>query len=42
MKTGWLKSGSKWYYFTTSGAMQTGQVNTSGKWYTFDKNGVMK
>lgn len=24
MKTGWLKSGGKWYYLSSSGSMQTG------------------
>ncbi|WP_354670014.1 hypothetical protein [Paenibacillus sp. BSR1-1] len=42
METGWLKSGTTWYYFNTSGAMQTGKVKISGKWYTLDKNGVLK
>ena len=42
MKTGWVQTGGKWYYFNDSGVMQTGWVQTSGEWYYFDGNGVMQ
>ena len=42
MRTGWLKSGGKWYYLDPSSG--TMLANTSrkigGKTYKFDKNGV--
>lgn len=31
--TGWQKLGSKWYYFSGSGAMKSGWQMVSGKWY---------
>ena len=40
MKTGWLKLGGKWYYFTGSGAMVTGTQTIGGKTYRFDSSGV--
>jgi glucan-binding YG repeat protein len=43
MKTGWLKSGGKWYFMDReSGAMVAGVsiVDTDGKTYAFDANGV--
>jgi lysozyme len=42
MKTGWVLTGSKWYYFNDDGAMQTGWQDIKGKWYFFDSNGAMQ
>lgn len=41
MKTGWLKSGGKWYYLSSSGSMQTGWQKISSKWYYFYSSGSM-
>ncbi|WP_420490158.1 hypothetical protein [Neobacillus drentensis] len=40
MKTGWLKLGSKQYYFNSSGIMQTGWEKINGKRYYFNSSGV--
>ena len=42
MRTGWVKTGNTWYYFTKSGAMTTGWKKVSGKWYYLDQSGAMK
>ena len=41
MKTGWLKDGGKWYYFTSDGAMVAGKsMKIGGKTYNFNSSGV--
>jgi len=40
MKTGWLKTGGKWYYLSNTGAMVTGTHKTGAKTYLFDESGV--
>jgi len=40
MQTGWLKQGSTWYYFHSSGAMATGSVKIGTKTYRFNASGV--
>ncbi|MDR3597434.1 GH25 family lysozyme [Clostridium sp.] len=42
MKTGWVLTGSKWYYFNENGAMQIGWQKIDGKWYYFESSGAMK
>ena len=42
MKTGWVLTDGKWYYFNSSGAMQVGWVKINGEWYYFDNSGVMQ
>jgi len=39
-RTGWQKINTKWYYFTSSGAMVTGTQTIDGKTYHFDSSGV--
>ncbi len=41
MYTGWLNSGSNWYYMGENGAMSTGWVNDRGGWYYMDATGAM-
>ena len=41
MKTGWVLTGSKWYYFNLEGAMQIGWVKINDEWYYFNTNGEM-
>ncbi len=41
MKTGWVLTGGKWYYFNSQGAMQVGWVKINGQWYYFNSNGEM-
>ena len=41
MQTGWVKSGTKWYYMNSSGVMQTGWKDIGGKTYYFKSSGVM-
>jgi GH25 family lysozyme M1 (1,4-beta-N-acetylmuramidase) len=41
MKTGWVKSGGKWYYMNSEGKMRTGWVKSGGKWYYMDSSGAM-
>lgn len=41
-KTGWLKSGSSWFYLDPStGAMATGWVKVGGTWYYMKDSGAM-
>lgn len=45
MQTGWLKTGGKWYYLNSSGAMTTGWQKVSGKYckyYYMNASGVMQ
>jgi hypothetical protein len=42
MKTGWLQSGSKWYYLAPSGEMKTGWLLVKNKWYFLDQSGAMQ
>jgi subtilisin family serine protease len=42
MKSGWVKSGGKWYYLNHSGVMQTGWVLYNSKWYFLADSGEMK
>jgi len=39
---GWVKSGSKWYYYYEDGSMATGWKKIDSKWYYFESTGVMK
>ena len=39
MKTGWMASGSNWYYFDGSGKMVTGGRWIDGEMMYFDNNG---
>ena len=42
-QTGWVKSGSKWYYQDPgSGVMKTGWVDVSGKKYFLNSSGAMR
>ena len=41
MKTGWVLTDGKWYYFNSQGAMQVGWVKINGQWYYFNSNGEM-
>ena len=41
MKTGWVKTGGKWYYLNDLGVMQTGFVEVDGTWYFLDNSGAM-
>ena len=42
MKTGWIQSGSFWYYMNPSdGTMVTGWQSIGGKWYYFEGSGSM-
>jgi len=41
MKTGWLKSGSKWYYLSLSVGMAIGWHKINGKSYYFYGDGLM-
>ena len=42
MKTGWVQSGSFWYYMNPSdGTMVTGWQSIGGKWYYFEGSGAM-
>ncbi len=42
IKTGWVLTDNKWYYFNENGAMQTGWQKIDNKWYYFDSSGAMK
>ena len=42
MKTGWVITNNKWYYFNTSGAMQTGWQEINNEWYYLDSSGAMQ
>ena len=40
-KSGWLQSGSSWYYFKADGKMAAGEtLSIDGKNYTFNSRGV--
>ena len=39
MKTGWIRSGGKWYYLSDQGAMKTGWVKDRGSWYYMADDG---
>lgn len=38
----WVKKGSYWTYYNTSGALQKGWLLLNSKWYYFDASGIMK
>ena len=40
MIIGWLKDGTKWYYFATTGKMVTGTQTIDDIDYTFADDGV--
>ncbi len=42
MKTGWVLTDGKWYYFNSDGAMQVGWQKIDNEWYYFDNSGVMQ
>lgn len=42
MKTGWILTGGKWYYFNSQGAMKVGWVKINNQWYYFDNSGAMQ
>lgn len=42
METGWVKIGTEWYYFDSTGVRQTGWKKIDGSWYYFNPdNGKM-
>ena len=41
MATGWMNSGSNWYYLSGSGAMATGWILDGGAWYYLGDTGAM-
>ena len=42
LKTGWVSSGSSWYYMNPEdGSMVTGWKNIGGRWYYFASSGAM-
>lgn len=42
VKTGWQKSGGRWYYFNSKGKKQTGWICVQKKWYHLNGSGVMQ
>lgn len=40
-KRGWVKEGSDWYYYDTSGHVCTGWLKDNNKWYFLDSSGRM-
>jgi len=41
MQTGWVSSGGKWYYMSSSGTMQTGWIRVGGSYYYLYADGHM-
>ena len=41
-QTGWVNSGSVWYYYNTKGTKVTGWQQIGGAWYFFNSKGVMQ
>lgn len=42
MKTGWIFTDGKWYFFDDNGAMKIGWYSIQGKWYFFNNDGSMQ
>ncbi|CAM4334409.1 transglutaminase domain-containing protein [Bacillus manliponensis] len=42
VSTGWVASGGKWYYLSSSGEMQTGWLSVGNKWYYLNSSGEMQ
>ena len=41
-QTGWVKVGTKWYYFNADGSKKTGWVKDGSKWYYLNTDGTMQ
>ncbi len=41
IKTGWVKTDGKWYFYDSNGVLKKGWLKDGGKWYFLRSNGVM-
>ena len=42
IRTGWIRDGGDWYYYSEDGVKQTGWVQVGNDWYFMDFRGVMQ